>query len=50
MLNHAESRLDLYFYQALMSDEWEKHKAFLRVIGTGSGPNALARRCEIDSD
>ncbi len=29
LLNHPETRLNFYPHQAVMLDEWEKHRTFL---------------------
>ncbi|MGD9158090.1 MAG: type I-D CRISPR-associated helicase Cas3' [Desulfobacteraceae bacterium] len=36
-VNHPETRIDLYPHQAVMLDEWDKHKTFLLVTKTGTG-------------
>lgn len=37
LLNHPETRLNLYPHQAVMLDEREKHRTFLLVTRTGTG-------------
>jgi len=37
LLNHPETRLQLYSHQAVMMDEWGRHKTFLLVTKTGTG-------------
>lgn len=36
-LNHPETKIHLYPHQAIMLDEWDKHKTFLLVTKTGTG-------------
>ena len=42
LLNHPEARLQLYPHQAVMLDEWDKHKTFLLVTKTGTGKTIAA--------
>lgn len=37
LVNHPETQLQLYPHQALMFDEWERHRTFLLVTKTGTG-------------
>ena len=37
LINHPQTRLNLYPHQAVMLDEWEKHKTFLLETKTGTG-------------
>jgi len=38
-VNHPETRLRLYPHQAVMLDEWERHKTFVMVTKTGTKKN-----------